>query len=170
MRTSNFYGCTKFGGGRCQSLVPLIELCDGMSQLKLNLSGCGECSTPISALLLRKGGCIEYEVVCEPAPILTCCGVVDNRPQTHMVKRSRQTPKPAIIYPLHTINEQGLSVFVLDGKLKELGYGRWHAVLLTGEKTNYKKTDMMFNIDYYPFRTAIASIEAGYFQSNLEDC
>lgn len=36
-------------------------------------------------------------------------------------------PKASVTYPLHDTDCDGRAVFVLDGKLKQLGYGRYHA-------------------------------------------
>lgn len=163
---------------RCH--VPLITICDTTTEIKLDLGSCGICATTPAALLLRKGGCAEYETVCTP-PKNPCCGVIDNRPVYWGSKRSVEKPKPSIIYPLHEIDPQGMSVFVLDTKLKELGYGRWHAtVLLLDEaqipaqrplqEKDYFATGITFDIDYVSYILGFNSINISVTQPNMGGC
>lgn len=170
--------CNSSSMTRCH--VPLIEICDNTSQIKLDLGACGVCATTPAALLLRKGGCVEWETVCAP-PRMECCGVVDARPVYFGSKRAVEKPKPTIIYPLHEIDPTGLSVFVLDGKLKELGYGRYHAVVLIADdgmlpanrpvqETDYAVTDLVFDVDYVSSKARIHAITTETFQTNLGDC
>lgn len=177
MRTMNCNNGTN-SMGRCHT--PLIEICDTTSQIKLDLGSCGICSTKPAALWLRKGGCVEYETVCE-LPKLECCGVIDNRPVSYLTKQSRPIPKPSVLYPLHEIDPQGMSVFVLDGKMKDLGYGRWHAVVLllddaTAPKNrpleimDYYETDLIFDVDYVPYKLGLGAISTSHLQPNLGEC
>ena len=117
---------------RCHT--PLVEICDTTTQIRLDLGSCGICSTTPTALLLRKGGCPEYETVCiEPEPVQTqCCPTI---PRSN--KRQVEVAKPSIIYPLHEIAPNGESVYVLDGKMKAMGYGRWHGVILLEDENTY---------------------------------
>lgn len=139
--------------GRCHT--PLISICDSTSQIKLDLGACGLCSPTPTSLVLQKGGCTEWETVCEPPRKDPCCGVVDNRPIYWGSKRAVEKPKPTIIYPLHEIDPQGMSVFVLDGKLKQLGYGRWHATVFVDNQP----TDIVFDIDYQAYIPSLQGIE-----------
>ena len=177
MRTLKSCNRTKHMG-RCHT--PLIEICDTTSQIKLDLGSCGVCATKPAALWLKKGGCIEYEVVCEQ-PKLNCCDVVDNRPVSYLTKQSRPIPKPSILYPIHEVDPQGMSVFALDGKMKDLGYGRWHAIILlldnaTAPKnrpleiTDYYETDIMFDVDYIPYKLGMNSISVSTLQPYIGDC
>lgn len=163
---------------RCHT--PLIEICDTTSQIKLDLGSCGICSTAPAALWLRKGGCVQYETVCEP-PKPECCGVIDNRPVNYLRKQTRPTPMPSVLYPLHEIDPQGMSVFVLDGKMKELGYGRWHATVLLLDEAkapknrplelmDYYETDLVFDVDYIPYKLSLGAISTSSFQPNLKEC
>lgn len=161
---------------RCHT--PLIEICDNTSQIKLDLGSCGACAARPAALLLQKGGCTEYEVVCEQQT-LECCGVIDNRPITYQTKQSRPIPKPSVLYPLHEIDTQGMSVFVLDGKMRILGYGRLHAVVLllndTSKKqslsiADYTETNLVFDIDYTPPKLGLTSISTRIFSPTTGDC
>lgn len=179
MRISKSCKSNKSPISRCH--VPLIEICDTTSQIKLDLGSCGVCSTKPAALLLRKGGCVEWQTECVPPPDQSCCGVVDNRPVFYGSKRSMEKLKPSIIYPLHEIDPQGMSVFVLDGKLKELGYGRWHAVVLLADdgtlpanrpvqEMDYKATELVFDIDYVEYKLGIGAITTESLQPNLGEC
>ena len=82
LRCSNPHGRL----GRC--LSPLIEICDSTSQIKLDLGACDPCATKPTALLLKRAGCVEYETICEEVPAEVCCGVIDNRPHSRIIKRS----------------------------------------------------------------------------------
>lgn len=155
---------------RCHT--PLIAICDTTTQIKLDLLSCGICATTPSALLLRKGGCTEWETVCDP-PRTDCCGVVDARPVFYGAKRAVPKPKPSIIYPLLEVNPEGLSVFALDGKLKELGYGRYHGIILLAdtlpthrppEEADYTPTDIRFDVDFTPYRLGLGTISVSYVQ------
>lgn len=179
MRTSRLCNSNRNHIRRCH--VPLIEICDSTSQIKLDLGSCGGCSTTPTALLLRKGGCTEWETVCEPPRSSPCCGVVDARPTYWGSKRAVEKPKPSIIYPLHEIDPQGMSVFVLDGKLRELGYGRYHAVVLLADdstlpaahpaqETDYRATDIVFDIDYVEYKLGLGAIATESLQPNLGEC
>lgn len=164
---------------RCHT--PLIEVCDTTTQIKLDLSSCGVCMAKPAALLLRKGGCVEYEVECVPPPPQPCCGVIDARPTYWGSKRAVEKPKPSVLYPLHEIDPEGMSVFVLDGKLKTLGYGRWHAQVLLLDKDNtpsnrplqladYVATDLVFDIDFIPYKMGLGAIKTESLAPNLEEC
>ena len=179
MRTSRLCNNNRNHIRRCH--VPLIEICDSTSQIKLDLGSCGGCSTTPAALLLRKGGCTEWETVCEPPRSSPCCGVVDARPTYWGSKRAVEKPKPSIIYPLHEIDPQGMSVFVLDGKLRELGYGRYHAVVLLADngtlpadrpvqETDYRATEIVFDIDYVEYKLGLGAIATESLQPNLGEC
>ncbi len=150
--------------GRC--LSPLIEICDSTSQIKLDLGACDPCATKPTALLLKRAGCVEYETICEEVPAEVCCGVIDNRPHSRIIKRSVPKPKPSVLYPLHEIDPQGMSVFVLDGKLKELGYGRYNAVVMVDNC----ETELVFDVDYICGRIGIGAIETERLQPNLGEC
>lgn len=147
---------------RCHT--PLIEICDSVSQIKLDLLSCGVCTADATALQLKKGGCIEYKTICEeiePDP----CSCPSSLPY-NKIKRTVPKPKPTVIYPLHEIDQTGMSVFVLDGKLKGLGYGRYHAtVLIDG-----LETDLRFDVDYVKSTNAISSIDVERYQPNLGEC
>lgn len=179
MRTSRLCNNNRNHIRRCH--VPLIEICDSTSQIKLDLGSCGGCSTTPAALLLRKGGCTEWETVCEPPRSNPCCGVVDARPTYWGSKRAVEKPKPSIIYPLHEIDQQGMSVFVLDGKLRELGYGRYHAVVLLADdgtlpadrpvqETDYIATEIVFDIDYVEHKLGLGAIATESLQPNFGEC
>lgn len=163
--------------GRCHT--PLIEICDSTSQIKLDLGACDPCATKPTALLIRRAGCVEYETICEEVPAEVCCGVIDNRqgvrtgnasehirPHSRIIKRSVPKPKPSVLYPLHEIDPQGMSVFVLDGKLKELGYGRYNAVVMADNC----ETELVFDVDYICGRIGIKGIETERLQPNLGEC
>lgn len=178
MRISSYKGRCSPPMQRCH--IPLIEICDSTGQIKLDLSSCGVCAETPAALLLRKGGCAEWMTICEP-PRTECCGVVDNRPVYWGSKRAVEKPKPSVIYPLHEIDPEGMSVFVLDDKLKELGYGRYHAVVLLADdgtlpavrpvqEMDYKATDIVFDIDYVEYRLSLAGIITKNLQPNLGEC
>lgn len=149
---------------RCHT--PLIEICDRVSQIKLDLGSCDLCAAQATALLLRKAGCVEYETVCEEVPSEVCCGVVDNRPHSRIIKRTVAKPKPSVSYPLHEIDSQGLSVFVLDDKLKTLGYGRYQAVLML----DGCETDIVFDVDYVCGYANLGAITLSHLQPNLGAC
>lgn len=179
MRTLNSCNSSRKPISRCH--VPLIEICDSTSQIKLDLGACGLCATTPAALLLRKGGCVEWETVCLPPPTNPCCGVVDARPTYWGSKRAVEKPKPAIVYPLHEIDAQGFSVFALDNKLKTLGYGRYHAtVLLVNEEAlpndhpsegvDYRTTDIVFDIDYVEYNLNIRGIYTERLKPTYEAC
>lgn len=167
MRTLNCC-VNKPTGGRC--FTPLIEICDSTSQIKLDLGSCGVCSTKPAALLLSKAGCPEWETICEPPPDQSCCGVVDTRPAYYGSKRVIEKPKPAVVYPLHEIDTEGQSVFVLDGKLKQLGYGRYNARVLLGEPEAYEPTDLVFDIDYVASVGGIGAISTETLLPNQGEC
>lgn len=170
--------CGNFNGVGSRCHTPLIEICDNTSQIKLDLGSCGLCSETPAVLLLRKGGCREWETVCEPPRSDTCCGVIDNRPVYWGSKQVIEKPKPSIIYPLHEIDPQGMSVFVLDDKLKKLGYGRYHAsiLLVDGDTTiptlgvNYRETGITFDVDYIEYELGINYITTESLQPNFGDC
>lgn len=179
MRTSRLCDSNRNRISRCH--VPLIEICDSTSQIKLDLGSCGGCATTPAALLLRKGGCTEWETVCEPPRSNPCCGVVDARPTYWGSKRAVEKPKPSIIYPLHEIDPQGMSVFVLDSKLRELGYGRYHVVVLLADdgtlpadhpvqETDYRATEIVFDIDYVEYKLGLGTIATESLQPNLGEC
>lgn len=157
MHTMN---CKSRAVSRCHT--PLIELCDDTSQIKLDLGACHPCAGKATALLLRKGGCTEYETVCEEIEDDTCCGSTSRR----VVKRAVPKPRPTVIYPLHEVNPMGASVFVLDGKLKTLGYGRYEAVVLVDGCA----TDMIFDVEYICSLNKIVSITTERLQPNLGEC
>lgn len=154
---------------RCH--VPLIEICDSTSQIKLDLGSCRPCTATQTALLLVKGGCTEWEVVCDQQPTMPCCGVVDARPKLFN-KRLVEKPKPSVIYPIHEIDSHGMSVFVLDGKLKELGYGRYKAKILVQDYQDgeYRDTGLEFDVDYIENNISIINITTETFQPNLGEC
>lgn len=153
--------------GRCHT--PLIEICDTTSQIKLDLASCGACATEVTGLLIQKAGCTEWIIECEPPEEYrtVCCGnMVVRMPSNHYTKRAIEKPKPAVLYSIHEIDNDGMSVFVLDGKLKELGYGRYTAILVTDDGP----TDVVFNINYIKGRVGISSIAVETLQTNLGDC
>lgn len=155
---------TNTRGSRC--FTPLIEICPSTSQILLDLDSCGGCPA-IPALLLRRGGCVEQELVCEPPPEPQVCGCCPT-----LTKRPRWVTKtqPSVIYPLHDIDCNGMYVFVLDDKLMELGFGRLEATILveddgtypaeryhTSEK-NYAVTPIRFDVDYLPYQMPLRGI------------
>lgn len=150
--------------GRCHT--PLIEICDTTSQIKLDLGKCDPCSVKPTALLIKQGGCVEYETICEEVDTQVCCGVIDNRPYSRIIKKSVPKPKPSVLYPLHEVDPQGMSVFVLDGKLKQLGYGRYNAVVMI----DGYETELRFDVDYVCGRVGISAIETERLQPNLGEC
>lgn len=147
---------------RCR--VPLIEICDSANRIKLDLGACGVCSVAPVALLIERTGCPEYEVICETPDPAPCCGVLTDYPNDYYSRRVVEIPKRSVTYPLHEIDANGLSVFVLDDKLKLLGYGRLHATILLDDivdtflKPRYKRTDLVFDIDYVEYKASIGSI------------
>lgn len=176
----NRLGRPRTGRAGCQrAFTPLIEICDSTSQIKLDLGACDPCTAKPTALLLRRAGCEEYETICEEVEAEVCCGVIDSRwgvragdtsghirPHSRIIKRSVPKPKPSVLYPLHEIDPQGMSVFVLDGKLKELGYGRYNAVVMVDNC----ETELTFDVDYICGRIGIGAIETERLQPNLEEC
>ena len=109
---------------RC--FTPLIELTDCDGRLFVNLGNCN-CSKP-TELVLYQAGCTEYETYCEVEPCTNhsfgCCSCFT---LPRVVQKVREVPKRSISYPLHEVDEHGNATFVLDGKLKELGFGRYEA-------------------------------------------
>lgn len=159
--------------------IPLISICDRTTQIKLNLSSCSACDGEAAALVLSKAGCDEYETVCAPPPN-TCCGVIDNRYKFSM-PRSVLKPKPTVIYPLHEVDTEGYSVFVLDNNLKKLGYGRYNAkvVVMSKQGTSlpalsddlyYTDTGVKFDIDYNPADFNLQSIKIKTNDYDTGDC
>lgn len=167
MRTTNCCGSNK-SMGRC--FTPLIEICDRTSQIKLDLGSCGICPLTPAALLLQKAGCPEWETVCEPPTDQSCCGLVDNRPVYWGSKYAVEKPKPSVLYPLHEIDPEGLSVFVLDDKLKQLGYGRYNAQILIGAPEQYEYTSLVFDVEYGAFMGDIGAITVETLRPNQEEC
>ena len=164
---NNRLGRCRVGRAGCQrAFTPLIEICDSTSQIKLDLGACDPCATKSTTLLLRRAGCVEYETICEEVPAEVCCGVIDNRPHSRIIKRSVPKPKPSVLYPLHEIDPRGMSVFVLDGKLKELGYGRYNAVVMIDNC----ETELVFDVDYICGHVGIGAIETERLQPNLGEC
>ena len=157
---------------RCHT--PLIEICDTTTQIKLDLGSCGVCTAKPAALILQKSGCVEYETVCDPPVKTPCCGVIDNRPAYWGNKRTVEKPKPSVIYPLHEIDPQGMSVFVLDSKLKELGYGRYRASVVITDKPikdmSFTPTGVEFDIEYMGHSMGLNSISVETAQGNIGDC
>lgn len=157
---------------------PLIEVCDTTSQINLDLVSCEPCSKHEVYLMLEKAGCPEYEVVCEPRP-QPCCGVIDARPMTWGQKRVIEKPRARVFYPLHEINSKGLSVFVLDEKIKELGYGRVKGEILLVyeplptnrefEITDFVRTGIEIYIDYLPYKIGFAGVGTRNYL-NLAEC
>lgn len=178
MRTSNYYS-NRRTMVRCH--VPLISICDNTSQIKLHLGACGICAGTPAALWLRKGGCTEWETVCTTPRQSPCCGVVDNRPVYWGSKSVVEKPKPSIIYPLHEIDTQGMSVFVLDDKLKELGYGRYRATVMlavnkskvsqgTSVDVDYEATNLVFDVDYIKPTLSMTAIDTETLLPSLPNC
>ena len=161
MRTMN---CENNRLMRCHT--PLIEICDSTSQIKLDLGSCDPCAVSAVSLVLERAGCVEYETICEEVPAEVCCGVIDNRPHSRIIKRTVPKPKPSVIYPLHEIDPQGISVFVLDGKLKQLGYGRYKATVYVDGCA----TALVFDVDYVCGRIGLNGITTERLMPNTEDC
>lgn len=155
-------GCVQRTRSRC--VTPLIQLCDTTSQIRLDLGSCSPCSPEATALIIRKGGCKEYETVCvepEPRPATSCgCGCCPTIPLPFGNKRTVEIPKPTLVYPLHEVDSEGMSVFALDGKLKQLGYGRYHAAVMV----NGVETQLRFDIDYVE---TVGGIQGIYTESVL---
>lgn len=143
--------------------TPLIEICDTTTRIELDLGLCGICAETPAALLLRKGGCVEWETVCvETKPVhCGCCPGVPDRIQV-----SRMKPKPAVLYPLHEVSPEGLAVFVLDGKLREFGYGLYNGVILIGEQ----ETDLRVDVDYIPYALGVAGIKTRSIRPDMQEC
>lgn len=165
--------CSGISRGMQRCHVPLIEICDATSQLKLDLGSCDACQHGDTALLLRKGGCPEWETVCDPLPSTPCCGAGASTTYGH--RRVVEKPKPSIIYPLHEVDAAGMSVYVLDGKLNKLGYGRYNAFILLVDNVNnggdtYSHTGIAFDIDYVKSKINLGGIELATFQPNLGEC
>lgn len=146
--------CNNTDATRCKR--PLIELCDNTSVIKLDLVACNPCERNASQLLLRKCVPDEFEIVCLDAEdVEPCCGVIDHRLSARKLKGIAAKPKPSVLYPLHEIDAAGKSVFVLDDKLKELGYGRYEAfVFVEG-----CDTPLEFDVEYQCGRSGIVAIE-----------
>lgn len=161
--TSKTWGCRTPRVGRCHT--PLIEICDSTTQIKLDLNSCHPCSAKPTALLLRKGGCTEYEEIYEEVKS-ECCGVIDNRYTSKWIKRVIPKLKPSITYPLHEIDPDGMSVFSLDDKFKLLGYGRFLAVVLVDNI----ETNLVFDVNYIPSFAGISRITTERIQPNLGEC
>ena len=107
--------------------TPLIPLTDCDGRLSLDLGDCN-CSSEVTHLVLTQGGCDKYEEVvhykeCEPRGWGYCSNVC----LPMAVVETVAIPKASVTYPLHDTDCDGRAVFVLDGKLKQLGYGRYHA-------------------------------------------
>lgn len=124
--------------------TPLIPLTDCDGRLSLDLGNCN-CSSEVTHLVITQGGCTEYE---EKIHFKTCeprgwgCGSAIYPPT--LVVEDVPIPKASIIYPFHDTDCNGNAVFVLDGKLKKLGYGRYHA-----EVIHDGNCISQFDIDYY---------------------
>lgn len=146
---------------RCRT--PLIEICDTTTRIELDLLSCGICATTPVGLLLRRAGCVEWETVCVPRdpPSCGCCpGIPD------MIQISRPKPMPSVLYPLHEIDPNGMSVFVLDDKLKEAGYGRYHGIVIIGNQ----ETDLRVDVDYVPYSMGVAGIRTRSLRPDLQEC
>lgn len=122
---------------------PLIKLTDCDGRLSLKLASCLCTATP-TALLLTRAGCVEYEQVVQTKMCKNhsfgCCPPVC-LPTTTVINKAKV--KPSITYPLHEIDCENNAVFVLDGKLKKLGYGRYTAQILHGDAVIFT-----FDVDY----------------------
>lgn len=145
---------------RC--VTPLIEICDTTSRIKLDLSACGVCEASPAALLLREKGCDEYETICEPVPQV-CCGVPMTNPPMRRVQVLK--PKNAVIYPLHEIDTDGQSVFILDNKLKTLRYGRLEAVVLL---VALQKSEPMYKVGDMWFKESAVRFDVEYKENRMQ--
>lgn len=134
---------------------PLIPLTDCDGRLSLDLGG-RHCSSTTTHLVITQGGCDTYEDVvhyktCEPRGWGCCANVC----LPNIVVETVVVPKASITYPLHEVDCDGQAVFVLDGKLKQLGYGRYHAqVVQDGCGV------LTFDIDYHCSNGSVQSISA----------
>lgn len=144
---------------RCRK--PLIHLCDGVSRLVINLSGCTPCSVEPNRLIITQSGCPVYEEVCEEIEVDTPCGCPPNGHTRSYVQHVREVPKSKVIYPLHEIDENGNAVFVIDNKLTKLGYGRYTAMVEFGTCGCYE-----FDIEYTCGNTKPISVDAVYMGCN----
>lgn len=146
-------------------LTPLIPLTDCTGRLAINLGDCN-CSNEITHLVITQGGCDTYQEVvhykeCEPRGWGCCPNVCI--PQ--VVVETVPVPKASITYPLHEMDCDGNAVFVLDGKLGQLGYGRYHAKIL-----HEKCCVMEFDIDYHCAGGFIQSISTEKARAMGERC
>lgn len=157
------YRCRRSNYPEPHCFIPLIEICDTTTRIELDLTSCDICADVPTSLLLRKGGCVEWETICVPVEPVSC-GCCPGVPDT--VQISREKPKPAVLYPLHEIDVDGYSVFVLDDKLKEAGYGRYHGVILIGEE----ETDLRIDVDYVRRRMGVIGARTRDIRPDLQEC
>lgn len=121
-------------------LTPLIPLTDCDGRLAINLGTC-TCSPTATELILIKAGCTEYDEVVEVGTCDHSFGCGCSCVPTVKIKQVER-PKMSITYPLHEFDCDGNAVFVIDGKLKTLGYGRYNAIVQTD------CGDVKFDVDY----------------------
>ena len=127
---------------RCHKPLAVITDCDG--RFFVQLDDCSSCTKPPTELVIMQGGCVEYEqkveyTKCQPRSFGCCTPQVCSAPQVKLVEKPRAT----LVYPLHEVDDDNRAVFVLDGKLKALGYGRYTTQINFDDCPPYE-----FDIDY----------------------
>lgn len=155
---------------RCR--IPLIEICDSVTQLRLDFGRCNPCAMGASVLRLTKADCPKYETVCETVEEKVGCGC-NTRTELTVRERTVEIPQRAVEYPLHGITAEGVSVFVLDGKLRELGYGRYRAELWGREGFGKKElvpTGVVFNVEYTRRSVPLGGIATAHGLPETEVC
>lgn len=116
---------------RC--LTPLLRLTDCDSRIEFDMGECsktGGCGSVPTSLVIEQASCPEYETVIEQVECTNRgfgCDTACLPPQ--IIERQVEKPKASITYPLHEF-DGSLAIFILDGKLKTMGYGRYKARLM----------------------------------------
>lgn len=133
---------------RCTPQVLPLTDCDRRINIRLSTcSSSGGCDPNITKLVIERAGCDEYEEVCKEVEsnLHSCfnpCGCNKASTKSIVVEYVLKS-KPQITYPLHEITIDNEASFVMDGKLKQFGYGQYKAYLYYGDCPPYE-----FLIDY----------------------
>lgn len=143
---------------RC--LTPLLRLTDCDSRIEFDMGECGNsasgCGSVPTSLVLEQAGCPEYETVVEQ---VTCTnrgfGCDNDCLPPQIIERQVEKPKASITYPLHEFDGR-LAIFILDGKLKTFGYGRYKAWLLFEDCEPQE-----FDIDYRCVTKPVMTVTTG---------
>lgn len=144
--------------------VPLIKLTDCDGRIMVRLSNC-DCTAETTELRIIRDGCKEFQekVIIDNCVnhSFGCC--TPCLPSVRVVQE--EVPKPTVTYPLHEIDCNGRAVFVFDGKLKAMGYGRYKAEIVQNNCSI-----LQFNIDYQCGTGEIFSIETQTVSNMGERC